>query len=160
MTSNGNTIVSNVQTSSVMKDNTITTTTTITSAVFSNQKGHEGEFLDAGQKTITTVENLGKGAGPDTYIDSGYKSIGYRQAALTIGADNLAKGVSAATPGLGTAFAHATAQDARQHPGKYIAAGLGVASGGSSLAGAPLAAAILRAGAGAAALWEAVTHWH
>lgn len=102
MTSNGNTIVSNVQSSSVMKDNTITTTTTITSAVFSNQKGQEGQFLGAGQETITTVENLGKGAGPDTHTDSGYKSIGYGQAAGIIGTDNLAKGVAAATPGLAT----------------------------------------------------------
>jgi len=156
--SNHTATVTNTQTTMTAPSNgegPITWTTTATTATFSAAQGHEGEFL--GATTTTTIATLGTDG--RTTSSSTSSAITYGQAVGVLGANNMAKGLDAAVPGLGTAFIHATAQDARQHPGKYIAARLGVASGGSSLAGAPLAAAALRVGAGAAALWEAVTHW-
>ena len=51
----------------------------------------------------------------------------YGQAVKAIGAGKMEEAVEAATPGIGTQFVQITKQDFDDHPGKYLAAGAGVA---------------------------------
>lgn len=152
MTPNGNTRVSNVQSTTTVddKNDTITTTTTITSAFFSNKKGEEGKFLGAGRETITTVENLHDST--TTTTNSGYKSIGYRDAVLTIGSDNLAKGVSAATPGVTTHTVNGMGRTVHDHPVSVLGGSAGVVAGVLSI---PVSAPVGIAGT----IWGLTTLW-
>ena len=81
-------IVGNVQTTSTTsKDGSVTTTQVFTAAGFSNGTG---KFDGAGQETVTTVTN----ADGTSTTSTSSKDISYGQAALTIGAGNLAEAQS------------------------------------------------------------------
>jgi len=99
------------------KDGTTTVVKTTNTATFSTAKGHEGEFLRATSQTATF--NVDKDLGATNYHASDPKQISFGQAVGAIGANKIAEGVAAATPGLGTQFGRAVATDARNHPFRY-----------------------------------------
>jgi RHS repeat-associated protein len=136
-------------------DGTQTRTDIATSVYFSNAAGHEGEYLGATQ--FTRVVKSGNDG--SSSLTTSEKTIGQKEAQATVGnsAFHAAQGL-AAQPNRAAYFGSAVAADAKAHPGKYVAAAAGVASGGSSLGGYAVAAGVLRVIAGAAALYEAVTH--
>jgi hypothetical protein len=88
------------------------------------------------------------------------KTISYGEAVKIIGLPAINQAINSALPSGVAHLGNVTKQDAKAHPGKYVAAGAAVASGGSSLYGLAAAAAVLRVISAGAALWESLTHWH
>ncbi|PYT95265.1 MAG: hypothetical protein DMG36_02720 [Acidobacteria bacterium] len=143
-------------TSSFNADGTHTRTDTATSAYFSNEAGHEGQYLGATQLTrvVTTAKDGSQS------VTTSEKAIGQKQAQATVGngAFHEAQGL-AAQPNRSAYFGRAVAADAKAHPGKYVAAGGSIASLVLGPAGYPAAAGVARVIGLAGGLHEALTHW-
>jgi hypothetical protein len=113
-------------------DGTDEVAVTTTSVTVRTDKGHEGEFVTATQKTeFMTVES-----GTNTIVSldgkTGTWDISYGQASAAIGADNMAQAIQAGIPGTAAHFPHQVAQDISHH--RYGTAGLVIRSIGLALA--------------------------
>jgi RHS repeat-associated protein len=134
----------------------VTTKDVHTSAFFSNEAGHEGEFLGATQITFTSKTSS---TGKETET-VGNAALTRDVAQAAVGNKAFLQGMQAAADGNRQAYLNgAIINDAKAHPGKYVAAAAAIGSGGASLGGAATAAAALRVIGYLGALYEAATHW-
>lgn len=121
-----------------------TTTVTTTTAMFSNEPGHEGEYIGATQTTTSWTTDK---SGDTSDVHSSTRSIEQKVAAGIIGdvATIRAQGNAASASHM-RYFGMITGQDMKAHPGKYVFAGLEIAT-----ALTPLPEAY--------AAWETVKAW-
>jgi RHS repeat-associated protein len=104
------------------QDGTTTTVTQTTTATFSTAKGHEGQFLGATTKSTVTITGPIGGGEPVTLATASSKplSISQGDAVKAIGSKAFADAQLSAVPSFAAQFVRVTAQDAREHPGKYV----------------------------------------
>jgi hypothetical protein len=95
----------------------VTYTTTTTKAIYSTEKGHEGEFL--GATTRVQVTRAGDGE-PRIISDTGEQQIMYLQAVRALGTTQMAEAqdvaIRSAIPGI---FMREMGKDIRKHPFAY-----------------------------------------
>lgn len=110
------TVSSTTTTTTEHQDGSATIVSTTTTATFRSDKGHEGEFKNATSETVTTqVPAFGVFADPKS-TSTGQQAISFGQATKAMGADRMAEGVAAATPGALSRLPHQVAQDVSHHP--------------------------------------------
>jgi len=151
------TIVAQSSTTAVSTDRngTTTTTITVTSATYSTAKGHEGEFVGASQTTWTSTRSAD---GNIQNVSRQSTTLSQGDAARTIGSGTINSAIAQTVPNRTSLFAKEAGKDAKEHPGKYVAATGGVASILLGPAGYPVAAGVARAVGLAGALYDAITH--
>jgi hypothetical protein len=131
-----------------------TVTVTITSMSFSNRAGEEGEYLGS---TTSTKSWTTDSSGDTTNVHSSSQAIDRTTATKIIGSTNVARAQGVASQAnFARHFGQQVQRDAQAHPGKYVAAGLGVASAGTAAAGWDLASWALGVGAGGASLYDEI----
>lgn len=161
---NNITSVSKVKsTTTANKDGTVTIASTELTATFSTKK--DGTFLGATTQPSTITLDPKKNGwdylpsrqekGPVHQVSFVDAATGFRSAGVMLSSVQMAAHPDALTLLPGT-----VGRDMKQHPGKYLAAAAGVASGGSALAGWATAAAALTAISTAAGLYDEVTNLH
>ena len=109
-------------------DGSTTTVTQTTTATFSTERGHEGEFL--GATTFSTVSISATCTGcNDEVTSSAATSISQKDAVKAIGTKAFTDAQESAKPSFAAQFGHQLKQDFIQHPLKQV----GIVLGGASL---------------------------